>query len=242
MFKSIRQFSTSRWWLKSPAKGRISADELAMARQLRAARDRAKRRTDTVSLTLYASGLLIMAGTLSYVSVPLYRAICSRTGFGGTPITDSSKFTPDRMEPLARDKRIRVQFSSEVSNQMPWSFKPEQKEVSVLPGETALAFYKAKNAGTEPIIGMATYTVIPERAAAYFSKIQCFCFEEQMLMPGEEVDMPIFFFIDPDFARDPAMTHVNDIMLHYTFFKAHYKSKQEEREVVQGLTSQFAKS
>lgn len=241
MFKRFFSTSTARF-AKQTIKGKVTADELALSRQLRMERDRARRHKATASLTLYAGGLLIFAGTLTYVSVPLYRAICSRTGFGGTPITDSEKFTPDRMQPVARDRRIRVQFSSEVSTQLPWRFKPEQKEVLVLPGETALAFYKAKNISDEPIIGMATYTVIPERAAAYFSKIQCFCFEEQMLMPGEEVDMPIFFFIDPDFARDPAMAHVNDVMLHYTFFRAQYKSKTEEREVANELARQFAKS
>lgn len=217
-----------------------TVEELRFLRDLQKVKQTADRRNKTISITLYAAGTLILAGTLTYISVPLYRAICSRTGFGGTPITDSSKFTPDRMQAVNRDKRIKIQFSSEVSSQVPWVFKPEQREVSVLPGETALAFYRAKNVGTEPIIGMATYTVVPERAAAYFSKIQCFCFEEQLLMPGEDVDMPLFFFVDPDFVRDPAMAHINEIVLHYTFFKAHYKNKEEEQEVIKQLTNQFA--
>lgn len=234
---SKRAFSSCSW------RGvQFTAKEIAQARAARQARDRASRKQATTSITLYAAGMLILAGTLSYASVPLYRAICSRTGFGGTPITDSNKFTPERMQAVDRSQRIRVKFSSEVSSQMPWKFKPEQREVAVLPGETALAFYKAKNTSSEPIIGMATYTVVPERAAAYFSKIQCFCFEEQLLMPGEEVDMPLFFFIDPDYARDPAMTHIHDIVLHYTFFKAQYKNREQEKEIVGALASQFAKN
>lgn len=237
-----RFFSTARCVRSAKPRFNVTAEDIAEARRLRSLKDANKRRKDTTSITLYASGLLILAGTLSYASVPLYRAICSRTGFGGTPITDSTKFTPEKMTPIQTDKRIKIKFSSEVSSQMPWKFKPEQQEVSVLPGETALAFYKAKNTSPEPIVGMATYTVIPERAAAYFSKIQCFCFEEQLLMPGEEVDMPLFFFIDPDFALDPAMAHISDIVLHYTFFKAQYKDRAEEKRIVGELTEQFKPS
>lgn len=182
---------------------------------------------------------MILVGTLTYASVPFYRAICSRTGFGGTPMTDSSKFGPERMDPVEGSRRITIKFSSEVSDQLPWSFKPEQREVRVLPGETALAFYKAKNMSTEPIIGMATYTVVPDRAAPYFSKIQCFCFEEQILRPGEEIDMPLFFFIDPDYATDPSLAHVNQLVLHYTFFKAQFKNEDEAKETARSLAASF---
>lgn len=174
------------------------------------------------SLAFYSTSVIIGFLALAYAAVPLYRAICQRTGFGGQPITDASRFTPDKLIPVDRKKRIRITFSSEVSSIMPWKFKPQQREVQVLPGETALAFYKAQNTSDRDIIGMATYSVVPERAAPYFSKIQCFCFEEQMLRAGEEVDMPVFFFIDPDFASDPACANINDIVLHYTFFKAQY--------------------
>lgn len=92
-----------------------------------------------------------------------------------------------------------------------------------MPGETALAFFKAKNNTQEPIIGISTYSVIPYKAAQYFNKIQCFCFEEQRLEPGEEVDMPVLFFIDPDFSSDPWMKDVNEITLHYTFFKSKHQ-------------------
>ncbi|CAZ82227.1 unnamed protein product [Tuber melanosporum] len=106
-----------------------------------------------------------------------------------------------------------------------WKFTPQQREVRVLPGETALAFYKAKNCSKEDIIGVATYSVTPGQVAQYFSKIQCFCFEEQKLSAGEEVDMPVFFFIDPDFLDDPQMRGIDTVTLSYTFFKAKYDSK-----------------
>ena len=101
---------------------------------------------------------------------------------------------------------------------MPWKFTPQQREVRVLPGETALAFFTATNKSEEDIIGVATYSVTPAQVAPYFSKIQCFCFEEQRLNAGEMVDMPVFFFIDPDFCNDPAMNRIDTITLSYTFF------------------------
>ena len=113
---------------------------------------------------------------------------------------------------------MRITFNGSVSDVMPWKFTPQQREVRVLPGETALAFYTATNKSTEDIIGVATYSVTPAQVAPYFSKIQCFCFEEQRLNAGETVDMPVFFFIDPDFVNDPTMTKIDTITLSYTFF------------------------
>lgn len=170
----------------------------------------------------YSASVVVLFLTLSYAAVPFYRIVCQNSGLTGTPMSDSSKFTPDKLIPVEHHKRIRVSFSSNTSTSMPWKFTPQQREVRILPGETALAFYKAKNPTDQDIIGMATYSVVPEKAAIYFSKIQCFCFEEQRLGAGEEVDMPVFFFIDPDFVNDPQMRNVDDIILNYTFFKARY--------------------
>lgn len=122
------------------------------------------------------------------------------------------------MKPVQGSKRIKITFNSTVSDVLPWKFYPEQREVRVLPGETALAFYKATNKSDKDIVGMATYSVTPGQASPYFSKIQCFCFEEQRLNAGETVDMPVFFFIDPDFVNDPAMRGIDTITLSYTFF------------------------
>lgn len=122
------------------------------------------------------------------------------------------------MIPVTDSRRLRITFNGSVSDVLPWKFTPQQREVRVLPGETALAFYTATNKGPADIIGIATYSVTPGQVAPYFSKIQCFCFEEQKLNAGESVDMPVFFFIDPDFAKDPAMKNIDTITLSYTFF------------------------
>ncbi len=109
-------------------------------------------------------------------------------------------------------------FSASVSDVLPWKFTPQQREVRVLPGETALAFYTATNNSPHDIIGVATYSVTPGQTAPYFSKIQCFCFEEQRLAAGETVDMPVFFYLDPDLLKDVNMRGVETVTLNYTFF------------------------
>ncbi|KAK0543953.1 Cytochrome c oxidase assembly protein cox11, mitochondrial [Tilletia horrida] len=187
------------------------------------------------SLLLYsAAGILFVLGT-TYAAVPLYRVFCSTTGFGGTPINASSlgggtgdgRFDPSRLVPATHDpntsaptRRIRVTFNADTSEALPWSFTPVQKEIYVLPGETALAFFTAKNNGPKDIIGIATYNVSPDRIAPFFAKVECFCFEEQRLLAGEEVDMPVFFFLDVDMLDEPAVRQVKDVVLSYTFFSA----------------------
>lgn len=109
-------------------------------------------------------------------------------------------------------------FNASVSDVLPWKFVPQQREVRVLPGETALAFYTATNRSDSDIIGVATYSVTPAQVAPYFSKIQCFCFEEQRLNAGETVDMPVFFYLDPDLLNDMNMRGINEVTLNYTFF------------------------
>ncbi|KAK9467356.1 cytochrome c oxidase assembly protein CtaG/Cox11-domain-containing protein, partial [Lipomyces arxii] len=166
----------------------------------------------------YALSLLIGTLALSYAAVPFYRLLCQKTGWGGTPMTDPSRFTADKLVPVGTGRKINVVFESDVSRSLPWSFVPLQKQVTVAPGETALAFFRAKNKSDHDIIGVATYNVTPQQVAPYFSKIQCFCFEQQQLRAGEEVDMPIFFFIDPDFDTDPQMRPIHEVVLSYTFF------------------------
>lgn len=152
-------------------------------------------------------------------SVPLQ--ICQQTGWNGQPVLThkgGEGDTASRLKPVTDSRRLRITFNGSVSDVLPWKFTPQQREVRVLPGETALAFYTATNKGPADIIGVATYSVTPGQVAPYFSKIQCFCFEEQKLNAGESVDMPVFFFIDPDFAKDPAMKGIDTITLSYTFF------------------------
>lgn len=120
---------------------------------------------------------------------------------------------------MTTSRRLRITFAGSTSDILPWKFSPQQREVRVLPGETALAFYTATNQSKEEdIIGVATYSVTPAQVAPYFSKIQCFCFEEQRLNKGETVDMPVFFYIDPEFLQDPTMKGIDTITLNYTFF------------------------
>ena len=149
--------------------------------------------------------------------------ICQTVGWGGQPIRVHSGIGGDgdissRVIPVTDTNRIRVTFNSSVSDTLPWKFVPQQREVRVLPGETALAFYTATNHGDKDIIGVATYSVTPPQCAPYFSKIQCFCFEEQRLNAGETVDMPVFFYLDPDLLNDINMKNVETVTLNYTFF------------------------
>ena len=163
----------------------------------------------------YSLSLIIGTVALSYGSVPLYKTICQQTGWGGQPIKSAAHTSPDtdldiatKLTPITTSRRLRITFAGSTSDILPWKFTPQQREVRVLPGETALAFYTATNMSKEEdIIGVATYSVTPAQVAPYFSKIQCFCFEEQRLNKGETVDMPVFFYIDPDFLSDPSMNH-----------------------------------
>lgn len=150
------------------------------------------------------------------------KQICQTTGWGGQPVRahggSSEGDISSRLVPVTTAKRIKVTFNASVSDVLPWKFVPQQREVRVLPGETALAFYTATNMGDQDIIGVATYSVTPAQCAPYFSKIQCFCFEEQRLNAGETVDMPVFFYLDPDLLNDLNMKGVETVTLNYTFF------------------------
>ena len=112
---------------------------------------------------MYTSAVIIFFSGLTYASVPLYRLFCSATGFGGTPQVGTGKFDPERLVPINEARRIKIHFNASRSDQLPWTFVPEQKFVTVLPGETSLAFYKAKNTSPQDIIGIATYNVTPDR-------------------------------------------------------------------------------
>ncbi|KAJ2910669.1 Cytochrome c oxidase assembly protein cox11, mitochondrial [Coemansia aciculifera] len=169
---------------------------------------------------LYVSAFVIFFLGSSYAAVPLYRLLCKTTGYMGTPKTEPTVRDVETLKPMEGHRKLRIRFAGQVSTTLDWSFKPEQRQVSVVPGETALAFFKAYNNSDKPIVGIATYNVLPDQAAPYFNKIQCFCFDEQQLEPREEIDMPVFFFIDPEFADDPLMDDIDTITLSYTFFKA----------------------
>ncbi|XP_059623033.1 cytochrome c oxidase assembly protein COX11, mitochondrial [Phlebotomus argentipes] len=170
--------------------------------------------------TLYyftAAGVLTVG--LSYAAVPLYRMFCQAYSYGGTTATNHDGSKVEKMQKI-EDRIIKIKFNADLGAAMRWNFKPQQVEILVAPGETALAFYTAKNPTNHPVIGISTYNVIPFEAGQYFNKIQCFCFEEQQLNPHEEVDMPVFFYIDPEFCEDPKMELVDEITLSYTFFES----------------------
>ncbi|XP_066120099.1 cytochrome c oxidase assembly protein COX11, mitochondrial isoform X1 [Saccopteryx bilineata] len=183
----------------------------------RAQEEEWRRRNKTV-LTYVAAVAVGMLGA-SYAAVPLYRLYCQATGLGGSVAAGHAADQIENMVPV-RDRIIKVTFNADVHASLQWNFRPQQTEIYVVPGETALAFYKAKNPTDKPVIGISTYNVVPFEAGQYFNKIQCFCFEEQRLNPQEEVDMPVFFYIDPEFAEDPRMVNVDLITLSYTFFEA----------------------
>ncbi|XP_033840484.1 cytochrome c oxidase assembly protein COX11, mitochondrial [Periophthalmus magnuspinnatus] len=176
-----------------------------------------KTRNRTVLTYIAAAGVGMIG--LSYAAVPLYRLYCQATGLGGTAVAGHDSSVVEHMSPV-KERVLKVTFNADTHASIQWNFRPQQSEIYVVPGETALAFYKAKNPTDKPIIGISTYNVVPFEAGQYFNKIQCFCFEEQRLNPHEEVDMPVFFYIDPEFDSDPRMARVNTITLSYTFFEA----------------------
>lgn len=151
---------------------------------------------------------------LSFAAVPLYRLICQKTGFGGTPQTGLFKAPKPDV-----DVFIRVKFTASVHKNLPWRFTPKQYEVVAKIGEPTLVYYEARNLSTRPIIGMATYNVSPDKMGIYFGKIQCFCFDQQKLTPKETMDMPVLFTISPDFLKDPSTKNLKTVTLSYTFFE-----------------------
>ena len=148
---------------------------------------------------------------LTFVAVPLYKLFCKVTGYGGTP-----KIVNVKDQINVSGKKIKIEFNSDVNKKLNWSFKPEQRSIESKIGDSILAFYKAKNNGNKSIIGIATYNILPFEAAKYFNKVDCFCFEDQTLEPGEEVVLPINFYIDPKILDDPSVKHLNSIILSYT--------------------------
>lgn len=169
----------------------------------------AKRRTG-----LLAAGVAIGMVGLAYASVPLYRLFCQVTGFGGTTQQATEAALPAR--PLA--KKISVRFDANVAPGLSWSFHPVKTHETVRIGERRLAFYRATNIGSTPLTGTATFNVTPDTAGSYFVKIACFCFQEQTLQPGQSIDMPVTYFVDPTIVDDPDGRRIDEITLSYTFF------------------------
>ncbi len=166
--------------------------------------------------TVLALGLVSMIGGmvgLSFASVPLYRMFCEATGYGGTP-----KIGP-AVSPGTVARMVEVRFNADTNPGLPWRFKPEQPVMTVQLGDEQPAFYSARNLSATPVTGVATYNVTPEKAAKYFHKTACFCFNEQTLAAGQDMQFPLSFWVDPAMATDPNTRDVTSITLSYTFFR-----------------------
>ncbi len=177
---------------------------------------------------------LVLAGValgmigLAFAAVPLYTLFCQVTGYGGT--SQVAATAPGAPQGQAAGRVITVQFDASVARGMPWKFKPVQREVTVRLGEETLAFYTAHNPLGRRVMGTASYNVTPHKAGPYFSKIECFCFTEQVLEPGQSIDMPVSFFVDPDIVNDRNLDDVGTITLSYTFFEKPLLEDIDERQ------------
>lgn len=166
--------------------------------------------TKTLMLTL---GTVVLMGGLAWASVPFYDWFCRVTGFGG--VTNTAQAESDRV----LDRTIKVRFDSNTAPGMAWEFKPKVREMELRIGETGLAFYTAHNPTDRPIAGTASYNVAPFDAGYFFTKIDCFCFTEQVLQPGETVEMPVTFYVDPEIVEDRDAKYIRSITLSYTFYE-----------------------
>ena len=164
--------------------------------------------------TTAISAVTVVAGMVgfAFASAPLYRMVCKTLGIGGTTQVAAQAPSSISQEPVT------IRFDSNIDPQLPWEFKPEQKAVTVKFGETATVKYRAKNISDHTIVGTATFNVTPEKVGIYFNKLACFCFQETTLKPGEEVELPVTFFVDPDLLQDEYANEVRTLTLSYTFF------------------------
>ena len=170
---------------------------------------------------LSLAALVVGMVGLSYAAVPLYDLFCRATGYGGTTMVATE--VPNQIG----EREMTVRFNADVNRDLPWRFHPVKGSVTVRLGEPTLAFYRVENTSDRLMVGTATYNVTPLTAGEYFSKIDCFCFTEQVLQPGEVAELPVSFFVDPSIADDPKMDRINTLTLSYTFFEVG-NSKREQ--------------
>ena len=157
--------------------------------------------------------MLGMVG-MSFAAIPLYRLFCSATGYGGTPNIGLAT------APGSSGETIRVRFNADINPDLPWTFAPDQVEVSLKLGDEQVAFYHAANKSSRPVTGMALYNVTPEKVGKYFHKTACFCFNKQTLSPKQSMEFPVSFWVDPAIRTDPNTADVKVITLSYTFFRS----------------------
>jgi cytochrome c oxidase assembly protein subunit 11 len=178
------------------------------------------------------AGVVVAMVGMAYAAVPLYRIFCQVTGYGGT--TGLAASAPTQVG----ERIVTVRFDANTAGAgMPWRFEPVVPSMTVRVGEEHLAFYRAKNATSETITGTATFNVTPHLAGGYFRKIACFCFSEQTLAPGESVDMPVSFFVDPEIVNDPNLKDLRSITLSYTFFRSKTENPKTARVPAPGAAA-----
>ena len=158
-------------------------------------------------------GMVFLMGLLSFASVPMYDWFCRVTGYGGTPNTAETNNSK------VLENTIKVRFDASLERNMPWNFEPLQYELEINVGDSGSAFYEAFNPTDRPVAGQASFNVVPFSAGQYFTKVECFCFVEQVLQPGEKVTMPVSFYIDPEIVNDREAKFVNSVTLSYTFYE-----------------------
>ncbi|MCB1336770.1 MAG: cytochrome c oxidase assembly protein [Maritimibacter sp.] len=165
----------------------------------------------THKTALKMTGVVLFMGAMGWAAIPMYNLFCQVTGYGGT--TREAAAPSD----VVLDKSIRIRFDASKDRDMPWEFKPLQKDMTLKIGETGLAFYEAYNPTDRVVAGTASYNVAPFAAGSFFIKIDCFCFTEQVLQPGERVTMPVTFYVDPEIVDDDEAKYARAITLSYTF-------------------------
>ena len=167
-------------------------------------------------------GLIVVSMVgMAYAAVPLYDLFCRVTGYGGT--TQIAQYDSTQI----LDREVTVRFDASNARDFPWEFEPLQREMTVRVGETALAFYRATNTTERPVTGVASYNVSPFKVGPYFSKLECFCFTEQTLQPGQSMDMPVIFFVDPLMDEEARLDDITTMTLSYTFWEAGDEDRYE---------------
>ncbi|MES1197231.1 MAG: cytochrome c oxidase assembly protein [Pseudomonadota bacterium] len=172
-----------------------------------------KKRRAQITAIVVVVAVLGMTG-LSFAAVPLYRAFCQATGYGGT--TQVAKARPHRV----LDRTVEVTFDTNIANGMPIEFTAKERSQTLRLGESGLAFFHVRNISNRPVTAVATYNVTPHKVGKYFQKLECFCFKPRVLQPGEEADLPVVYFVDPDLASDPETSEVRQVVLSYTYFES----------------------
>lgn len=185
-------------------------------------------RVSNTRIALICAAVFVGMVGAAYASVPLYKAFCQMTGFGGT--VSKAEAAPTKV----LDQTVVVRFDANVRN-IPWDFKPDQVSQTIRIGETGLAFFRVTNHGDKPVTGRASYNVLPVAAGAHFQKLECFCFTEQTVQPGKTLEFPVVYFVDPAFASDPETKGEPEVTLSYTFFPVEDEVKTTASALGEGV-------